>query len=398
MTTNPLMPIVIKYDEYNVTSKDMGRLLSALKHPNRIREIDLKLNSAELDKFFRFKATKCPFPALDSLTIYDKRRGSLKVPATFLKGTNLRLRLRSLDLAPISLDSVSRLLSSATALTDLFLVIDGYCHVPNLSRLRSQLQGLPHLRYLNLTMTCFANFPVQLSGLTEPKESFPLAKLTSFNYRGLGTFLEFLMMGFKAPSIQSVNILLNNPTMALLPLPRLAQFISGAEKHHHAVHVVLKRNYFDFSLLTPSESVDRFSLCLILHPPLFRGSEIQNWMMGVASVFSAKLSTVEELVLINDSDARGEEVIPWRTLFELFPSVKNFRIQGTDNRRVASALRPYYSGINHSVLPALEKITLSITSDIANRSSELAVFQPFVTARQQAGRQVQVTCSLFPFD
>ena len=71
-------------------------------------------------------------------------------------------------------------------------------------------------------------------------------------------------------------------------------------------------------------------------------------------------ATVEELVLINDEDAPGEEVIPWRTFLELFPSVKEFGIQGTDNHRVASALWPYYSGTNHSVLPALERITLDI--------------------------------------
>ena len=387
MTTNPLVPIVIKYDTYmDLTSEDMGRLLSALKHPDRIREIGLSLNSGDLDKFF--EATKCPFPALESLAICDRFHRLLKIPATFLKGTNLRLRLRSLELDRISLKSVSRLLSSATALTNLSLKFDICCQASLLSGLLSQLQGLPHLRRLNLA-TSLKNRPGQLSRLTEPKGSFPLAKLTSFHYRGYSKFLDFFMMGFEAPSLQDIGIYVYDTTLTPLPFPHLPQFFNGAEKHYHAVHVLIKQCYFDFSLLAPSEGVGHHSLRFRLQLPPFRGSEIENWMMEATSVFSAKLSTVEELVLIRDTSQ--EEVIPWRTFLERFPSVKEFQIEGTKNHRVASALQPYHSGTNLSVLPALERITFrpEFSSD---HSSELAVFQPFVTARQRAGRQVQVTC------
>jgi len=112
-------------------------------------------------------------------------------------------------------------------------------------------------------------------------------------------------------------------------------------------------------------------------------------MMEITSMFSAKLSTTEELVFIFDDVLEG--VIPWRTFLEHFPSVKEFQMQGTNNHRVASALQPYHGGSGLSILPVLERITFRI-SYIADRLSELAVFQPFVSARQQAGRPVQVTC------
>ena len=387
MTTNPLVPIVIKYDTYmDLTSEDMGRLLSALKRPDRIREIDLRLNSAELDKFFKSKATKCPFPALESLIICDRYYRLQKIPDTFLKGTNLHLRLRSLKLDPISLESVSRLLSSATALTDLSLKFNRYCQAI-LSGLLPQLQGLPHLRRLDLTVTRFTNSEGQLSGLTKPKDSFPLAKLTSFHYSGHSTFLDFLLMGFEAPSLQDIVIHRHDPNPTLLPFPHVRQFFNGAEKHYHAVHVVIEEGYFVLSLLASSEDSLRFRL----HSPLYRNWHNQTLMLKVASAFSAKLSTVEELVLIKDTP-QGDEVIPWRTFLEQFPSVKEFRIEGTNNHRVASALQSNHSGPNLSVLPALERITLCISLHNADRSSELDVFRPFVTARQQAGRQVQVTC------
>lgn len=393
MSTNPLIPIVIKYDtDGYVTAKDKGRLLSALKRPDRIRGIDLTLYTTELDKFF--KATKCPFPALESLALRNHNNDQvLRIPPTFLKGTNLRLRLRSLKLHTISLTSTPRLLSSATALTDLSLKINSHPQVPDLLLLLSQLQGLPFLRRLVLEILCFMD---DLGQLTEPKESFSLAKLTSFDYNGRGAFLDILTMGFEAPSLQDVDIFLRDQTETLLPIPHLPQFINNVGEHYHAVQVVLERDYFEFSLLAHSEGVGHYSPRVRLRsrrpwwPSHFRNMNIRNWIMEITSMFSVKLSTMEELLIIFKDEQ--EEVIPWRTFLMHFPSVKEFRIQGTNNHRIASVLKR--GGRNLSVLPALERITLCNTSSVADHSSELAVFRPFVSARQRAGRQVQVTCSL----
>ena len=384
MSTNPLIPIVIEYDtDGAVKAKDMGRLLSALKRPDRIRGIDLKVYTAELDKFF--KAAKCPFPSLESLALSNKDDQVLKIPATFLKGTNLHLRLRSLKLRPTSLTSISRLLSSATALTDLSLKINSYRQVPDLLHLLSQLQGLPYLRHLELEIRCF----MDLGQLTEPKESFPLAKLTSFDYYGHSAFLDILTMGFEAPSLQDVDIYLSDHTQTLPPIPHLPQFINDVGEHYHAVRVVLESRYFDFSLLARSEDVGHHSPRFRLRSSRFPDTNIRNWIMEITSMFSAKLSTMEELLIIFKDSREDWDVIPWRTFLEQFPSVKEFRIQGTDNHRIASALQ--HGGLNLSVLPVLERITFYTTSYFADHSSELAVFQPFVSVRQQAGRPVKVS-------
>lgn len=362
-----------------MTAKDKGRLLSALKRPNRIRGIDLTIYTTEFDKFF--KATKCPFPALESLALRNKDDQVLEIPATFLKGTNLHQRLRSLKLHPISLTSISRLLSSATALTDLSLKINSYRQVPDLLHLLSQLQGLPYLRHLHLDIHCFMDY---LGQLTEPKESFPLAKLTSFDYYGHSAFLDILTMGFEAPSLQDVDIDLYDQTQTLPHIPHLPQFINDVGEHYHAVQVVLDRDYFNFSLLARAEDVGDYSPRFRLRSPHFR-----NWIMEITSMFSAKLPTMEELLITFKVAWEPEEVIPWRTFLEQFPSVKEFRIQGANDHRIASALQ--HGGPNLSFMPALERITFCTASYVADHSSELAVFQPFVSARQQAGRQVQVT-------
>ena len=392
MSTNPLIPIVIQYDTYRgVTAKDMGRLLSALKRPDRIRGIDLTVYEKELAKFF--KATKCPFPALESLALRNKDDQVLKIPTTFLKGTNLHLRLRSLKLRPISLTSISRLLSSATALNDLSLRINSHGQVPDLLLLLSQLQGLPYLRSLYLEIICFVDV---LGQLTEPKESFPLAELSSFHYYGHGAFLDILTLGFEAPSLQDVDIRLSHKTPTPLPIPHFPQFINDVEDHYRAVQVFLERDYFRFSLLASSGDV-HCSPRVRLHLSRFPDSMFQHWITEITSMLSAKLHTVEELRIIfcHERDAR-EEVIPWRAFLEQFPSVREFRIKGTNTHRIASALQWYHGGSNLSVLPVLERITIFPDSFVVDRSSQLAVFQSFVSACQQAGRQVQVTCTHWP--
>ena len=55
MSTNPLIPIVIECNSQTraVTVKDMGRLLSALKRPDRIRGIDLTVHADEKDQILQ---------------------------------------------------------------------------------------------------------------------------------------------------------------------------------------------------------------------------------------------------------------------------------------------------------------------------------------------------------
>ena len=381
----PPLPIAINYNRlYNpIMARDMGRLLWALRRPDRVRGVDLYAKTYELDKFF--KATKCPFPALESLALHDEG-GLLEIPITFLKGTNLHLRLRSLKLNPIYITSISRLLSSATALTDLSLAIR-INQPPDMLLLLAQLQGLPYLRRLDLKTLYSTEKP------TEPKEGFPLWNLTSFHYRGCSAVLNILTMGFVAPSLQDVDILLDDQSRTLPSTP-VPKFINDIREHCRVVQVILERDLLHFSLLSRLECVDHHSSRFRLRSSRFFGSNIQDWIMQISNAFSAKLSTVEELFIISLYCVdKSEEVIPWCAFLEQFPCVKEFRLQGMNNLRIANALHRSDGAPNLAVLPALERLIICTDSSSVESSSKLAVFQPFVYARQQAGRLVKVSCS-----
>jgi hypothetical protein len=380
---SPPLPIEINYNRWveSLTTKEMGRILAALKCPDRILGFTLTGSADDLNKIFKATARR-PFPALESLALRDGKRKKLKIPATFLKESDLHLR--TLKLQHVSLPSISRFLSSAPALTDLSLVLDTDVGPPlAMSLLLSYLQGMHYLRRLELDTTS------EIDGLvrpTKPEERFPLAKLTFFHYRGHSAFLNTLVAGIVAPAVREIDIDLYD-IRALPPITDLPRFIDDIGERYHAVQVSIDRDCFHFSLFTQSEYVGRHSPHLKLCTDRFFES-----VMHTSNAFSAKLTTAEELILIFVPMAN----IPWHSFLQHFPSVKALRMPGSYNPHISSVLHQDYEGLNLAFLPALEEIEIfqsPFCYHESERVAELAAFEPFVSARQQAGFQVKVVNS-----
>jgi hypothetical protein len=109
----------------------------------------------------------------------------------------------------------------------------------------------------------------------------------------------------------------------------------------------------------------------------------------MSSALSTKLSAVEVLhVTINKS-----ENILWRSFYQHYPKVKVLRTGGVNNHDIARTLHHDHGMLDDfAFLPALEEIDLGKKQlDESERGSQLAAFQPFVAARQQAGRPVKVS-------
>ena len=376
----PPLPIVIDYycsQRYAVKTKDMGRMLAALKRSDRVRGINLKGSTATLNKFF--EAAIFPFPKLESLSLCDQDRQELKIPATFLMGSDLRLQ--TLKLHHISLPSIARLLSPAPALTNLYLVF----HTPPvISHLISHLRSMPCLRHLKLERRGLIGHAEQP---TKPHENFPLSKLTSFHYCGRSSFLNSLVGMFAAPSLREVDIHLDDGPSPLMYLPR---FIDDIGERYRAVQVTFECRYLLFSFFTHSEYVGR-------HPPHFtlRTFNFDESIMRMTIAFSAKLSTTEELLVVFSLPEPEGDILPWHDFLLYFPNVKTLRMYGTNNSRITRVLQQDLGGPNLDFLPILEEIELcrhpSFSPEIL--ASDLASFRPFISAREQVGLQVKVVGS-----
>jgi hypothetical protein len=215
--------------------------------------------------------------------------------------------------------------------------------------------------------------------------------LTFFNYRGHSAFLNTLVAGFSAPTLRNFDILLFDTSP---PLLHLSRFIEDIGEHFHAVKVSLSRDYFHLLLFSHPEGVNNNYWPRIK----LRSRRVLGSMMQISSALSANLATMQELfVVFSETSDASEQDIPWRRFLSQFPSVKALRMEGTNDLRIASALHEDLGVHNGAFLPALEEIELRtnpfriLQDQTTSGDMVLAAFEPFVSARQQAGRPVRVS-------
>jgi hypothetical protein len=383
-------PIVIDYkrtQEY-ITGSALWRLRAALRHHDRVREISFEGSSASFGKFF--KATNRPFPVLENLSLHFRTGDEVKLPDTFLRGPDLSVsHLRRLRLNHVSLTSASGFLSSVTALTHLYLVTDS-----SETTLLACLKGVPCLRGFDLSPTRRPSD--SMSQPLTPKDKLTLSNLTSFRYIGNNIFLDALVAGFSAPSLQDVALTIEFSRSKWPPIVHLPRFINGIEGRYDAVHVAFLDWGVRFSFLPPSESLSHcephFEMVVVRdHSP----PELILYMSGV---LSAMLTTVKELYVTFDGDEFWRTIIPWPKFYRHFPSVKALRTDRPNGLRISRTF-PEESGRAFDFLPALEEIEIERGTDTywnfgrnfeSVRETQLAAFRPFVSARQQVGRPVNV--------
>ena len=377
----------------HVKAKEMGRVLSALKRCNRVRGITFSGIAPDFNRLF--KATKHPFPMLENLELCNLDTGItvLKLPATFLNGS--APHLQSLKLYWISLTSMSSLLSSTTMLTELCLRI---CTSSPTASLLAHLKDMHCLRHFKLqTLQTFSSIN-SLMPPTNPEDTFLLSKLTSFQYQGSNLFLNALVAGFTAPSLQDVHFILDGDNDHADPISHLSRFLDGVEKLYHSVQMISEGDYFRISLFTHSEPVDHdtpsFSFCSVCSPVS---------IMRMSAALSAKLSTVEELfiVFIDDYYDWWDGGTRWPAFLQHFHNVKVLRLEHEEVFDLADTMQLDDEPILN-FLPMLEEIEIHLrwaerspASPHQNQhviSSELgmAAFRQFLAARQEAGRPVKI--------
>jgi hypothetical protein len=346
-------PIFLNYmcmKHKDITGSALWRMRAALKHHrDRVREIDFSGTQANFDKFF--EVTNCAFPVLESLFLQFivrrfKYEDELKLPDTFLRGPDLSaLHLRRLKVYEVTLASISRFLLSATALTDLSLLILDTAFSPSPeTSLLACIQGMPCLRSLDLFISSGGE-PQSPPKDIVPLLNVPLSNLTLFRFGENSVFLDALVAGISAPSLRVVEIELLVIQPPILHLPR---FINEIEEYYHAVHVTFQESEFCLSLLTQSEHTSHCELCINLRA----GRHPLDSVMQMSSALSTKLAAVEELrVTIN----KTESFFSWGWFYHHCPSVKVLRTGGIRNNLVARTLHQVHGEPDDlAFLPALE--------------------------------------------
>ena len=289
-----------------------------------------------------------------------------------------------------SLSSISRFLLSATALTDLTLLIDTAFSLSSKMSLLACLQGMPSLRRLDLDLSISSESSSQPS---TNKDIVSLSKLTRFRYRGDGLVLDALVAGLSAPSLRDIHVLFFNEIWP--PTVHLTRFIDDIQEHYHAIHV----NFVgSISLLTQSECIGRRAPRFNLFPAPTKAPNYSHFpaILQMSGVISTRFTTVEELRVTITSDEVDTKIF-WENLIlwlQQFPRVKTLRTKCANNYSMARALLQDHEGAEGylPLLPALEEIELKKDRFESRHrpDAQLAAFKPFAYARQQAGRPVKI--------
>ena len=385
------LPIFINFKNTNkdITSSALRSMRAALKrHRGRVGEIAFEGVSAKFNEYFkRFsKVTKCTFPALESLSMDFGYRDAPNLINTFLQEPDLSdLPLRRLRLRGVSFASISGLLSTSTSLTDLYLLTDFALSLSSEMLLVACLQGMSCLRRLSLF---FPSRPLEspLQPSTPKKDTVLLSNLTRFMYSGPSVLLNALTAGISAPSLRDFNIQFLDAIWP--PIVHLPRYIDEMETDYDTVHVAFLDGNFRLWFLNQSEPI---------YPCFELGScpkDFPESIIRVSTAISTRLSAAENLFIVFDKTA-AEEYVPWRWFLQQFPSVKILRTEGENNYCIARSLLQGHEEPDDdpALLPALEEIELcnSLATNEIQRESELAAFEPFVYARQQAGRPVNIS-------
>ena len=332
------------------------------------------------------------FSRLECLELDFWGCAELGIPATFLRGPDQSdLRLRRLGLYPTSLASasISRSLSSATALTD--LTLDFTSSQGQSRSLLAHLQHMQSLRSLDLTTPKDRRSQSQHSTYSTPEDIVPPLKLTRFHYNSSIIFLNNFMSGLSAPSLQDACYDQLHSRFPFLHLCDLSRVIDDVGEEFRSVSVTLGFGYF--SLLSSTRTHPSFKSSFSLDVDFYRDS--------IDCTPSTKLTMVAELALLSLISYTPAGRFSLRGFLRQFPSVRVLRVDSFIReafiQEVGLSLQ---QDDGEAILPVLEEIEVSILSHLTNISERechrhlaeaRAAFEPFVSARKRAGRIVKVT-------
>ena len=390
----PPFPIAIFYPQSPPSeTPDEDNIIAALKHHNRVCEINFALTSTLLEKSALLMQE--PFPALEQLRLEspDSATGSLILPSAFLGGSAPRLREIHLD--GITFPALSQLLLSSTPrLVSLQLEKIPYAESFSPEVLVNGLSASTQLQCLKLHFIFPDTLPEQGDArqLSNSPSYINLSSLTEFQFKGTSGYLEVFVARLDAPSLQQFGITFFD--QSVFEIPQLSRFIGRTERLKSPRKASLYFSVNDVTITQLLESpyepdpVLRIRLsCRDL------GRKVASIAHVCRQLFPFLLN-VERLDIraFRISSYRGQrhqsDPTQWLELFHSFQGVKTLEVTTILTSFVASALEHAARGINQDVFPALCDLHLD-----GPRESLSASIVKFTVARQFSGRPVSVRYS-----
>jgi len=382
----PPLPIVVKQYGRPTSRWGVKNIVAALKHKDRIHEIDLwRVPSSLLEKVLM--AMKEQFPVLTFLDLQcEDDTTSAVVPDSFMGVSAPSLQNLSLRGISITFPGLQKLLLSATHLVNLSLIKIPHSGYISPEAMVTALSTLTRLEELWLEFQSPRSHG-HLPSLSPPTRTV-LPALTDLRFKGVSEYLEDLVARIDAPQLRSMGTTFFY--QLLFDIPQLTQFVSRTPKFkaHDEAHLTFAYSNVSVTLQ------QRFGTKLALG---ISCRKIDWQLLSLAQICTSSsplFSTVEHLYIDIDgfsSLLRWEDDIEnsqWLDLLRPFTVVKSVYFSWQIASRIVAALQDLIGERVTSVLPALE----SLLVERLNQSGPVqeAIGQ-FVAARQLASRPIAVT-------
>jgi hypothetical protein len=374
---SPPLPLVIDYEDTDITAEDEEAIILALAQRDRVRRIRLGIRVLQLQKLIM--AIDGEYPILEYLILWDPsedKRTVLILPET-LEAPHLRHVAIDCSI-PIRF----RLLTTAVGLVTLHLALFHPSTYFQPTVLVQSLSLMPQLEML-LIFFCFSipNRDVERQLMRTPiMTHVTLPNLRTFAFQAVSAYSEAVLSRITASRLEDFQICY--PKQLTFSVPQLVQFMARidnlrfdrAEFYFYSGRVYVKVNPPEAKTFAFSINVD----CWHLDWQVSSVAQISN---ALSQIFSA----VEHLTLENEvhsqssEDHNEVERTEWRKLLRSFSDVKTLRVR---SGLLSRCLRLEDGEDPLELLPELQELTCSGSGN-ANDA-----FTSFIDARQNEGRPV----------
>jgi hypothetical protein len=354
----PPLPLVIRshYIQDHVAIQNVDNIVAVLEHKNRVCHIYIiDISSSHLKKVL--VAMQEPFPELTHLTLWSKEKSVAVLPDPFLGGSAPHLRF--LDFHCIPFPGLPKLLLSAPHLTDLrldYIPHSGYVSPEAMATALSTLTSLGNLR---LEFESPLSLPDRASTRPTPLKRFVLPVLTKFVFKGVGEYLEDLVVRIDAPLLKRLGITFFN--QILFDTPQLLQFISRTSELKAPEEARVYFGSFAAMVDFSSRASDYRDLRVTIR------CKISDWQVSsleqVCTWCLPPLSSLEDLYISEspywppDWQDNIENSL-WLELFQPFTAAKNLYLSKEFAPRIVPSLQDLVGERATEVLPTLQNIFL----------------------------------------
>jgi F-box-like len=386
-------PIVIKESRSRLPLSG-ANIIAAIKHHDRVSEIDLYATTTLLKRLYR--VMKKPYPVLTHLHLeFDKKLAPV-APDTFLGRSTPRLKY--LNLIRIPFPTLPNLLPICHDLITVHLE-----EVPNSGYISPEamataLSGLTKLESFHIGFESPASFPDPRnrppSSLTRVVKRVVLPSLSHLEFRGASEYFEDLVAQIDAPATIIVYTRFFNQLD--FDISQFLQFIGRTQIprsfEEAKLYFVDRYAYINVGPRDPTgvkESSTGLSMTILCHA--------LDWQVaGVAQIcsrISPFLSNVERLLISNGyGDYTNEtfstdyvDIPQWLELFHAFSALQHMRIPPRMGEIIGSVLQELTEERTMDALPMLHHLYLP-SSSISVRQA----IEPFISSRQHFNHPVAV--------